>query len=175
MATLVLRLGLIRAPKVRARDRKAHMSEFTFEEQATAWEVRRVAFRGRPHSVYTAEGLPLFLPITAGIDDLRRSIETPGLYVLRAVDEQRRRIEGLPTVSLSLEPSPAHGDARSPGRAVAATDAPLDELAALARTSQALAKQILAHVPLLLDAAQGLLRIAEDADDVIMAIRDLIK
>ena len=157
------------------------MSELAFDSQgqaidlpdeATAWQVRRAASRGQPGLVYTADGLPLFLPVTAGIDDLHSAVGTSGLYALYAVDDQRRRIAGLPTAYVMLQPSPTRGDARLHELAA---HAPLDELAALARTSQALAKQILAHVPLLLDTAQALLRIAGDADDAITAIRDLIK
>src|SRR5262245_47660655 len=59
---------------------------------AVAWQVRRPGTRGRAEVVYGTNGLPLFLPIDAGIEDLRRAVEIDGRYQLVAVDEHHRRI-----------------------------------------------------------------------------------
>jgi hypothetical protein len=52
----------------------------------------------------------------------------------------------------------------------------VDELATLSRTSLALARQIIACVPVLVHTADTLFRISDDADATIAtAIRDLMK
>ena len=153
---------------------------------AVGWQVRRVVGRGRPQLMYTADGLTLFLPITAGISELRRVVELEGQYRLYPVDENRRPIAGTRVAHVPLRFSPtldealiaaSVGEAPVPAVAAAAVPAaPLDELAELSRTSLALARQLIACVPVLLHTADVLLRASEDSEATLTtAIRDLMK
>ena len=163
------------------------MSELAFDSdgkpidvprEAVAWLVRRAAARDRPQLVYTDDWLPLFLPITAGIEEFRRAVQAEGRYLLHPVNEHRRRIAPAQTAYVWLRPhpvldNPATAVPTAPPAAVAGHA--VDDLAALAQASLALAKQIMAAVPVLLDAADTLLRTSQEADDAIQAIRDLMK
>jgi hypothetical protein len=148
---------------------------------AVGWQVRRVVGRGRPRLLYAADGLPLFLPITAGVGELRRAVEVEGQYRLCPVDENRRAIAGARVAHVAFGRLPMPDEAAIavstgavPTPAVAG--APLDELAALSRTSLALAGQLIACVPVLLSTADALLRSSENADaSLATAIRDLMK
>ena len=153
---------------------------------AVAWQVRRVVARGRPQLLYDGEGQPLCVPIVVSSAELRRAVGVDGLYRLYQVDENRRPIDGARVAYVPLEPSPALGPAPwdMPAAAVPVAHvpvapeprSPLDELAALSRTSLALTRQIIACVPALVHTADALLRISNDADAAITtAIRDLMK
>jgi hypothetical protein len=153
---------------------------------AVAWQVRRVVARGRPQLVYDSEGQPLCLPIAVSSAELGRAVGVDGLYRLYQVDENRRPIDGARVAHVPLGPSPALGRAPRdmPAAAVPAAHvpiapepgSPLDELTALSRTSLALARQLIACVPVLVHTADTLLRISDDADTAIgTAIRDLMK
>ena len=155
------------------------MSEIWFDSErkpidvppnAVAWLVRRVVVRGRPQTVYGPEGLPLYVPVAVGRAELRHAVKVEGLYRLYPVDDEQRPIKGVPAVYVAPWDVPVE--------TVLASDesgAELDELAALPPTSLALARQILACVPTLLDTAGALLRTSEAADRTITAIRDLMK
>jgi hypothetical protein len=163
------------------------MSELAFDVEgepidvprdAVAWAVRRVAIRGRPQRMYTGQGLPLFLPITAGIEELRRTVQAEGRYFLDPVDEHQRRIAVAKTAYVWLRPQPVEGNLApavptAPPGAVAQGTA--EELAALAQACLALAQQITAAVPVLLGMADALVRTSQDADHALQAIRDLMR
>jgi hypothetical protein len=153
---------------------------------AVAWQVRRVVARGRPQLVYDGEGKPLCLPIAVSSAELRRAVGVDGLYRLYQIDDNLRPIGKVRAAHVPLRPSPALGRAPwdMPAATVPAADVPvapesrppLDELATLSRTSLALARQIIACVPVLVHTADTLLRISDDADAAITtAIRDLMK
>jgi hypothetical protein len=176
-------------------DGKVCMSEIWFDFEGNpidvlpngvARQVRRVVARGRPQLVYDGEGQPLCLPIAVSSAELRRAVGVDGLYRLYQIDENRRTIDGARAAHVPLRPSPALGRAPwdMPAPAVSAANvpvapeprSPLDELATLSRTSLALARQIIACVPVLVHTADTLLRISDDADTAIgTAIRDLMK
>jgi hypothetical protein len=188
-------LALSIARTARAQHGKVCMSASWFDCEGTpidvspnavAWQVRRVVARGRPRLVYDGEGQPLCLPIAVSSAELRRAVGVDGLYRLYQVDENRRTIDGARAAHVPLGPSPALGRApwEMPAAAVPAAHVPVapearspqDELAALSRTSLALARQIIACVPVLVHTADTLLRISDDADAAITtAIRDLMK
>jgi hypothetical protein len=174
---------------------KVCMSEIWFDFEgnpidvspnAVAWQVRRVVARGRPPLVYDGEGKPLCLPIAVSSADLRRAVGVDGPYRMYQLDDNRRPIGEARAAHVPLGPSPVLGRAPRdmPAAAVPAADvpvapeprSPLDELATLSRTSLALARQIIACVPVLVHTADTLLRISDDADTAIgTAIRDLMK
>lgn len=139
---------------------------------AVGWQVRRVIARGRPQLVYDGEGQPLCLPVAISSAELRRAVGVDGLYRLTQIDENRRPIDGARAAHVPLGPSPALGRPpwKMPAAAVPAADvtvapepsSPLDELAALSRTSLALARQLIACVPVLVHTADTLLRISDE-------------
>jgi hypothetical protein len=47
-----------------------------------AWRVRKLKPKGAPEVVYGRDGLPLFLPMDADIEDLRREARGEGRYRL---------------------------------------------------------------------------------------------
>jgi hypothetical protein len=63
------------------------------------WRVRKLKPKGAPEVVYARDGLPLFLPLDADIEDLRRATQGNGRYRLDPVDayggEPRRRDEAI--------------------------------------------------------------------------------
>ena len=141
---------------------KVCMSEIWFDFEgnpidvspnAVAWQVRRVVVRGRPRLVYDGEGQPLCLPIAVSSADLRRAVGVDGLYRLYQIDDNRRPIDGARVAHVPLGPSPALGRApwdisaaHVPAAHVPVAPehmSPLDELAAVSRTSLALARQLI--------------------------------
>src|ERR1051325_11411381 len=55
-----------------------------------AWRVRKLKPKGAPEVVYGRDGLPLFLPLDADIEDLRREARAEGRYRLDPVDDHNR-------------------------------------------------------------------------------------
>lgn len=135
---------------------------------AVAWQVRRPATRGRPEVVHGTDGLPLFLPIDAGIEDLRRAVELDGRYQLVAVDEHHRRIDGTPTAWAWLRSDTAI----EPGTLARLS---IQQVHAVARTNADVAQLLIAQAAGLLEAAGTLLGTSADTDQLVTAIRELVK
>src|SRR6185369_6199633 len=63
-----------------------------------AWRVRKLKRMGAPEVVFGRDGLPLFLPMDADIEDLRREaeagsiVEVAGRYRLDPVDDHSRLV-----------------------------------------------------------------------------------
>ena len=63
----------------------------------TEWRVRKLKKLGAPETVYGRDGLPLFLPMDADVEDVRReSGGETGRVRLDPVDDQRRAIPNAP-------------------------------------------------------------------------------
>lgn len=135
---------------------------------AVAWQVRRPQPKGSPQVVYGADGLPLFLPIDAGIEDLRRAVELDGRYQLVAVDEHHHRIDGTPSAWAYLRSDNAVESGRLARLSVR-------QVHHVARTNTDVAQLLIAQAAILLDAAGTLLGTSEDTDLLATAIRALIK
>jgi len=135
---------------------------------AVAWQVRRPQPKGRPETVYGADGLPLFLPIDAGIEDLRRAVELDGRYQLVAVDEHHHRIDGTPSAWAWLRSDNAIESGKLAQLSVR-------HVHAVARTNADVARLLIAQAASLLDAAGTLLGTSADTDLLATAIRELIK
>ena len=136
---------------------------------AVAWQVRRPATRGHPEVVVGTDGLPLFLPIDAGIEDLRRAVELDGRYQLLAVDEHHRRIDGAACAWVWLQSSDS---APQPGRLAHLA---VRQVHAVARTNADVAQLLIAQAVSLLQAAGTLLGTSADTDMLVTAIRELVK
>jgi len=135
---------------------------------AVAWQVRRPRTQGHPEVVHGADGVPLFLPIDAGIEDLRRAVELDGRYQLVPVDEHYRRIDGVAYAWVCLQSGGAH----QPGRLAHLS---IQQVHAVARTNADVAQLLIAQAAILLDAAGTLLGTRADTDLLATAIRELIK
>jgi hypothetical protein len=126
--------------------------------------------RGTAQIVYSPEGVPLILPITAGLQDLRRAVGSEGHYRLAPIDEHRRRI---PDARRGYVVLTARSFVETQGRG--ATWPPTAQLLALARVSIEQAEALMALATALLDTARTLLRTTEDTGNAVQAIRDLMK
>src|SRR5882757_5219743 len=65
---------------------------FEVPPATTAWRVRKLKPKGAPEVVYGRDGLPLFLPMDADIEDLRHEARGEGRYRLDPVDEHNRLV-----------------------------------------------------------------------------------
>lgn len=159
---------------------EAVMFELAFDEQGTlielpstavGWRVRKLRARGQPELVYSADGLPLTLPIDASLIEFGCVVHQEGCYRLDPVDEQHRGVAGARSayVRLALRPEP-------PWTRVAMSSAiSPDATTTVIRTNLDLAKTILDQVALLLGVASSLLRTAEYANQATTSNPDLMK
>src|SRR5436190_578038 len=69
-----------------------------------AWRVRKLKPKGAPEVVYGRDGLPLFLPMDADIEDLRREARGDGRYRLDPVDEHNRPVPSAPSGYVCVHP-----------------------------------------------------------------------
>lgn len=81
-----------------------HGEPFEVPAEATAWRVRRMKPKGAPEVVYGSDGLPLLLPIEAGIEEFRAEVNTPGRYRLDPVTEDQRPLPEAIAAYLYLYP-----------------------------------------------------------------------
>src|ERR1043166_3001894 len=65
---------------------------FELPPTMAAWRVRKLKPKGAPEVVYGRDGLPLFLPLDADIEDLRREARGEGRYRLDPVDDHNRPV-----------------------------------------------------------------------------------
>jgi hypothetical protein len=84
---------------------------FEVPTTATAWRVRRMKKKGAPEVVYGREGIPLLLPMDAGIDELRAEVSEPGRYRLDPVSDSQRPIVDATSAYVFLQPE---HEARNP-------------------------------------------------------------
>ena len=52
------------------------------------WRARKLKLKGAPEAMPGREGLPLFLPLDASMEDLRSAAGEPGRYRLDPVEEE---------------------------------------------------------------------------------------
>jgi hypothetical protein len=70
-----------------------------------AWRARKLKKAGAPETAWGLDGLPLFLPMDADIEDLRReSGGETGRFRLDPVDDQRRAIPNAPASYVCVHP-----------------------------------------------------------------------
>lgn len=92
---------------------------FDVPAAAVGWRVKRhQPGRGAPELVYSSAGLPLVIPIEAGIDELHQAVVTPGKYRLDPVDDYERVIKGADAACIVVcerrpEPTTAKPAARA--------------------------------------------------------------
>ena len=68
------------------------------------WRVFKLRPKGAPEVVYGRDGLPLFLPLDADFEDLRREARGDGRHRLDPVDERRRSIPNAQSSYVCIHP-----------------------------------------------------------------------
>src|SRR5438105_11956589 len=69
-----------------------------------AWRVRKLKPKGAPEVVYGRDGLLLFLPMDAEIDELRREARAEGRYRLDPVDDHNRTVPNTQSSYVCVHP-----------------------------------------------------------------------
>lgn len=131
---------------------------FDLPATASGWRVRRMKQRGAPEVVYGKDGVPLLVPIDAGLDELRALVITPGRYRLDAVDERGRSVGELPA-SYVVVPADVAPVASNTNHA----DGMSFVLVEAMRHNAELAKTVVDRFPQMMEAAASLLRAADGA------------
>jgi hypothetical protein len=70
---------------------------FEVPANGTGWRVRRMRAKGSPEVVYSREGLPLVLPIDAGLEELKAEVDVTGRYRPDLVDTNNKAIATGPS------------------------------------------------------------------------------
>src|SRR5580693_5173125 len=85
---------------------------FEVPANASGWRVRRMRAKGSPEVVYGRDGLPLVLPISAQMEELRAEVDTTGRYRLDLVDQDNKAIGGVPSgyVQVNFDSAPASSE-----------------------------------------------------------------
>jgi hypothetical protein len=136
---------------------------FDLPATATGWRVRRMRQgRGAPEVVYGKDGIPLVVPIEAGLEELRQIVGNPGRYRLDAIDDRGKTVEDVPASyvvvpareqDMQAAVQQTHG---SEGSAAAV-------LGEAMRLNTELAKSVVDRFPEMMTAAAELLRAADGA------------
>ena len=141
---------------------------FEVPANATGWRVRRMRGKGAPEVVYGRDGLPLLLPISAQMEELRNEVDTTGRYRLDLIDADNKAIAGAPSgyVQVNFESAPASSE--GPGRGSLVSPAsfgkPSDNILLESMRMQSLiAVAVVERFPQMMEAAATLLRAADGA------------
>jgi hypothetical protein len=136
---------------------------FDLPATATGWRVRRMRQgRGAPEVVYGKEGVPLIVPIEAGLEELRQIVGAPGRYRLDAIDDRGKTVDDLPASYVivptrELDVQAAAHDTRNLDGGMASV------LGEAMRLNTELAKAVIDRFPEMMTAAAELLRAADGA------------
>ena len=141
---------------------------FEVPAHATGWRVRRMRQKGSPEVVYGRDGLPLLLPISAQMEDLRSEVDTTGRYRVDLIDADNKSIVGAPSgyVQVNFESAPASSEGPGPGSLVSPTSfgKPSDNIVLESMRMQSLiAVAVVERFPQMMEAAATLLRAADGA------------
>src|SRR5574337_1708302 len=139
---------------------------FEVPANATGWRVRRMRSKGAPEVVYGRDGLPLVLPISAQMEELRGEIEATGRYRLDPIDADNKAIAGAPSgyVQVNVETSSAANDVREPTVSSASFAKPSDNIVLESMRMQSMiAVAGVERFPQMMEAAATLLRAADGA------------
>jgi hypothetical protein len=142
---------------------------FEVPAHATGWRVRRMRHKGSPEVVYGRDGLPLVLPISAQMEELRAEVDSTGRYRLDLVDAENKVIVGVPSgyVQVNFESAPASSEgpgAIGPVVSAASFSKQSDNLVIEAMRMQSMiAVSVVERFPQMMEAAATLLRAADGA------------
>src|SRR5262245_56983281 len=148
------------------------------------WRVRKLKSKGAPEVVFGRDGLPLFLPMDADIEDLRRESRDTGKFRLDPVDDHNRQIPNapasyvcVPLIERTPEPA-APAPAPPPASTAAGSGEVMQQLVSALLESQKqqvsallesqkqhteLARMYVSQFPVVANAMAGVVRSAGDA------------
>src|SRR5262249_55004311 len=137
------------------------------------WRVRKLKLKGAPEVMPGRDGLPLFLPMDAGIEDLRSEAREPGRYRLDPVDEHNRAILNATAAYVWVHPIERTPEPAAPAQAPAPTTPAFGQsditaalVAALLESQKQhteLARMYVSQFPVVANAMAGVVRSASDA------------
>jgi hypothetical protein len=137
------------------------------------WRVRKLKSKGAPEVVFGRDGLPLFLPMDADIEDLRRESRDIGKFRLDPVDDHNRQIPNAPASYVCVPPIERTPEPAAPAPAPPpASTAPgsgemVQQLVSALLESQKqhteLARMYVSQFPVVANAMAGVVRSAGDA------------
>ncbi|HTR50275.1 MAG TPA: hypothetical protein VMJ10_06175 [Kofleriaceae bacterium] len=142
---------------------------FEVPAHATGWRVRRMRHKGSPEVVYGRDGLPLVLPISAQMEELRAEVDSTGRYRLDLVDADNKPIVGAPSgyVQVNFDSAPASSEgpgAIGPVVSAASFGKQSDNIVIEAMRMQSMiAVSVVERFPQMMEAAATLLRAADGA------------
>ncbi|MEO7735055.1 MAG: hypothetical protein ABIY55_29135, partial [Kofleriaceae bacterium] len=131
-----------------------------------AWRVRKLKAKGAPEVVYGRDGLPLFLPMDADIEDLRRETRGDGRYRLDPVDDHNRAVPNAQAAYVCVHPIERAPEPAAPAPVAAVQpDATAALVAALLESQKQhteLARMYVSQFPVIANAMAGVVRSAGD-------------
>ena len=133
-----------------------------------AWRVRKLKPKGAPEVVYGRDGLPLFLPMDADIEDLRREARGDGRYRLDPVDEHNRTVPNAQAGYVCVHPierAPEPVTPEPPAAPTGASEITAALVAALLESQRQhteLARMYVSQFPVVANAMAGVVRSAGD-------------
>ena len=136
---------------------------FDLPATAMGWRVRRMRQgRGAPEVVYSKDGVPLVVPVEAGLEELRQIVGAPGRYRLDAIDDRGKTVADLPASYVVV---PARDvDVQTAVQEVRGSDGSMASVLGEAmRLNTELAKAVIDRFPEMMTAAAELLRAADGA------------
>jgi hypothetical protein len=142
---------------------------FEVPAHATGWRVRRMRHKGSPEVVYGRDGLPLVLPISAQMEELRAEVDSTGRYRLDLIDSENKAIAGAPSgyVQVNFDSAPAASEgpgAIGPIVSAASFGKQSDNIVLEAMRMQSMiAVSVVERFPQMMEAAATLLRAADGA------------
>ena len=134
-----------------------------------AWRVRKLKPKGAPEVVYGRDGLPLFLPLDADIEDLRRETRGDGRYRLDPVDEHNRTVPNAPAGYVCVHPIERAPEPAAPAQPAAAaaqveiTHALVGALLESQKQHTEMARMYVSQFSVVSNAMAGVVRSAGDA------------
>ncbi|MBX3156802.1 MAG: hypothetical protein KF773_12420 [Deltaproteobacteria bacterium] len=149
---------------------------FELPAAVAAWRVRRLKPRGAPELVYGANGQPLTIGLDAGVEELREAVGgVSGRYRLDPINDDGRPVEGVPAAYIQVN-KPHRNEGGALTASSTSTGVSDDTLREAMRLNTDLAKAVIDRFgdmmttakaaierePLMLEAAAGFLKGADD-------------
>lgn len=134
-----------------------------------AWRVRKLKPKGAPEVVYGRDGLPLFLPLDADIEDLRREARGDGRYRLDPVDDHNRALSNAQAAYVCVHPIEREPEPKPPTvplTTIQAADTTAQLVSALLESQRQhteMAKMYVSQFPAIVTALSGVVKSAGDA------------
>lgn len=141
---------------------------FEVPPHVVAFRAKRLKPRGAPEVFYGIDGLPLVVPVDAGIDEVRSLIgdiadgETLRLR-LDPIDEEGRLVDKVPPAYVQVTPRRCAPVAEASVRPALGSDAVSVVVLEAMRTNANLAQAVVEKLPAIMDAAAKVLAAADGA------------